>query len=198
MTAGDKSISRQVQALPYTALSFFKKTFFQTCALTFFLKLCVLQVSLWIMQVLQCRVQVLQFPMSQGDKHHQVYPAPQWDQCSPQTFSGSALPHSLRGRWCANLGDSLSPPPCWRVGCQQGTMSNGWWPCMLPAPSPPPLPPLCLLRGGSSSRGQFRVFDWDARSKIWFRFGGWQVLLISPAFWVWGFTRCWKYLWSHV
>lgn len=92
-----------------------------------------------------------------------------------------ALPRSPRGRWCASLGDSLSPPPCWRAGCQQGRTSDGWWPRMPPAPCPPPL---CLLRGGSSSRGRFRVFGWDAQSKIWLRFGGWEVLLISPAFWV--------------
>lgn len=59
MTADKESISLQVQALPYTTLSYILSlpTFFQTSTLTF-LKFCVLQVSLCAVQVLQCMSKV--------------------------------------------------------------------------------------------------------------------------------------------
>lgn len=76
-------------------------------------------------------------PFSWGDKHPSIYPALQWDQCSPQTLS-EGMPCSAGGRWCACLGTAC-PQLLAEELCTSREASDGWWPCVPSPPSPPPL-----------------------------------------------------------
>lgn len=192
VTADMESTSLQVQALPYTTLSYISSlpTFCQTSTLTF-LKFFVMQVSLCPVQVLQCMPELCPSFLCSGVTNIPV---------SIQPCSGTSAPHrpSLRGclallpggRWCACLGTACPQLLAEELGASREA-SDG---CIPSRPSPPPL---CPLRG-SSSKGQCIVFNSDAQSKILFSFSRWEALLISTAFWVLGFTGCWTYLWSHV
>lgn len=102
---------------------------------------------------------------------------------------GDALPWSPKGRWSANPGCDLSPPPCRGAGWQVPAKEDVRWMVAQHAPTLSSFSPLSIQR---RELLHGTVEYWGAQSKILFRFGGREVLLISRAYWVWGFSRCWK------